>query len=106
MSYSWLKRKRRKKPSAAVRSDEEFQGLLVSDQELPERWGMSRASSGKGQDKKKSPISRSKVGSVDHLEAFIAPNDRQSLSGRHVKYQARNKIKAPKTNWVSINSDG
>ena len=55
---------------------------------------------------RKKKIARSAVGSVDNLAAFVAPQNRTHLSGRHVKYQTRQKMKAPHTNWVSINDLG
>ena len=116
MSYSWFRRKKRERRRFASESSlnvvqgmsdslrsaqssrndgyyDEFQELLITKQNEA------------GSPSKKT-IARSKVGSVDNLAAFVAPSNRQHLSGRHVKYQTRQKIKAPHTNWVSINSHG
>ncbi|QDZ21869.1 Magnesium transporter [Chloropicon primus] len=75
---------------------DEFQELLIA-----KKWNGPEKGSGVGK-----KITRSKVGSVENLAAFVAPPNRQHLSGRHVKYQTRQKMKAPHTNWVSINSQG
>lgn len=56
--------------------------------------------------RKKERITRSKVGSVDNLAAYVSRDRTSNLSERHVKYQTRAKMKAPKTNWVSIDGRG
>ena len=84
-------------------NDSEFQELLIA-----KRWESDdpRDQEGDLRGSRKKKIARSAVGSVDNLAAFVAPQNRTHLSGRHVKYQTRQKMKAPHTNWVSINDLG
>ena len=84
-------------------NDSEFQELLIA-----KRWESDDPGDQEGdlRGSRKKKIARSAVGSVDNLAAFVAPQNRTHLSGRHVKYQTRQKMKAPHTNWVSINDLG
>ena len=81
--------------------DDEFAELL--GRRAQEKNG--KRASIKGSPTKKR-ITRSKIGSVDNLTAFVTNPRASHLSNRHVKYQTRPKIKAPATHWVSIDNEG
>ena len=83
-------------------NDSEFKELLIA-----KRWSPTTRETRRGTcEAPGRRRSLEAVGSVDNLAAFVAPQIRTHLSGRHVKYQTRQKMKAPHTNWVSINDLG